>query len=145
MWIGFNLIVIKQTNRVEANLVQGIVRKPLMKYEKIAYKAIEIMHRNTPEQKWLRRIIECESGGDPSKVNPTPIVHCKVGSDYKAYPNSCIEGVEVHREHASGLTQILPSSFKRWGCEGDIFNYDDNVHCALQAYRNGYAGEWECL
>jgi len=95
-------------------------------------------------QEWLTRIVECESHGNPLAINSTVIVHCQTDAGYHVETNKCTGGVEVYREQASGAAQILPSSWKRWGCEGDIFNYDDNTTCALKAYEMGRAGEWMC-
>jgi transglycosylase-like protein with SLT domain len=73
-------------------------------------------------------IAKCESGYDPSAVNVTTPVY--------------VDGVP---EHAVGVFQFLPSTFKEVST-GNILNYRDNIDAAYALFvRDGYSWrEWEC-
>lgn len=102
-------------------------------------------HTTGEKRDWLLRVGQCESGFRPDAVAYQSIVHCRqTNGTYTAGVDSCASGVEVHRENASGVFQILPSSWKMWGCEGDIFNGIDNTKCAMQAYDRGFGYQWAC-
>lgn len=71
-----------------------------------------------PEDKRLmRKIAECESGLVPTAKSKT--------------------------SSASGIFQIISGTWKHFSCEGDPFNYIDNINCARNIYESvGGLGHW---
>lgn len=67
---------------------------------------------------WLVYLMQRESGGNPAAYNPTP----------------------VNGEHATGLFQMLPSTFRRYALPGhtDIWNPLDNTIAAIRYIKARY-------
>ena len=110
-------------------------------------KSQEVTHSANVKKEWLVRVAQCESSGDDKAVGYAEVLHCQpeVGNIYSTWEHSCHDNdVIVYRERPLGRYQILPSTFKRWNCQGDIFNGEDSRACASWGYDQGYQGEWEC-
>lgn len=88
---------------------------------------IETLDLKADLKDWLLRVIHCESRGNPQAINSTEII---------------IGGVSYG--HAEGLMQIIPSTWKRFGCEGNVFNAIDSINCGIKAYNMGRQSEWSC-
>lgn len=70
----------------------------------------------------LEWIVQQESGGNPKAVNPTP----------------------VGKEHATGLMQTLPSTFKEYTIPGtDIYNPIYNAVAAIRYIKSRYGSPYK--
>jgi hypothetical protein len=80
--------------------------------------AIEIAGVDSSWMPWLMYLMQRESGGNPVAYNPTP----------------------VNGEHATGLFQMLPSTFKQYAAPGhtDIWNPLDNTIAAIRYIKARY-------
>ena len=60
-----------------------------------------------------------------------------------ALNESGMEPSAVNPSGASGLFQIVGTTFRGAKCEGDVFNYQDNIKCAAKLYRANGLRDWE--
>lgn len=84
------------------------------------YKEPGNLHKKSvlPKEIDLSCLINCESGGDPAKINPNDM------------------GTPSY-----GLLQYKLPTWKRY-CEGEIMNGQDQIRCAEKMISNGGLGHW---
>ena len=125
---------IKRTQKKKTNETNGQLDSERTRTPKDYKEYITTLDLEAELESWLLRVIECESHGNPEAVNSSPVSYYFNGT--------------LISEHATGLGQFLPSTFKR--CEGylnrevDIFNWKDQVDCMIAFYEDGHAYEWSC-
>lgn len=92
----------------------------------------------------LVNIASKESSAHDPKIEPRSWVkHCqRPNNTYYAIEFGECNYKEVHREKSFGIFQILPSSYKRYGCEGDIKNVDNQINCGVKIYKKSGYGAW---
>jgi hypothetical protein len=79
---------------------------------------------------------EIERQATESRINVQDALRiAKCESEYDWLANN-------KKSSAKGVYQFLSSTWKR-NCEGDVFNYKDNIRCFIKLYKN-HPNYWVC-